>query len=371
MSVRKTINRTIAQDAGWEEGKHHRGQPGNKGEFASSGSSGESKKPFEGGKASSAESFNAGNIGRAKQAAATAGRKPVDYTEHNKKLFEKLPKNEQERLRKVDAQPVTKTEHGLTKAFTDLAKSLQPKSAGGEKPTPYFTPGATRTKSEREQMEKRQKVGENFNKGGVWPPEGVGSGEKSDPDHSKLGVAPSPTPKAGLKGPFDIPPGGKSNNKPDGTPNPLPENEVGAAPTATDPDSPENEEARQRVMQDNLEGHRIGWEATFGKGGKNTHGETLEQFVASMHPKRFDYVGAEAAQKEQHNTITHEMDGTKRSLSSQKWITGKDAQPGMVTQPNSGGPAYKGRNLDNDPVGDRSVPAPDCSGGAGWPGRVL
>ena len=33
--------------------------------------------------------------------------------------------------------------------------------------------------------------------------------------------------------------------------------------------------------------------------------------------------------------------------------------------------AYKGRDLDKDPVGDRSMPSSDCSGGAGWPGRVL
>lgn len=116
-----------------------------------------------------------------------------------------------------------------------------------------------------------------------------------------------------------------------------------------------NEAARQRVMQSNLELHKPGWERTFGQGGKNHGGETLEQYVASMHPKDFDYVGAEKAQKQQH----------------QQNEAGKDEQPGMVTQSNSGAPAYKGRNLDDDPVGDRSMPAPDCAGGTGWPGRVV
>ena len=56
-----------------------------------------------------------------------------------------------------------------------------------------------------------------------------------------------------------------------------------------------------------------------------------------------------------------------------KSVKGRDEQPGMITQSNSGGVPYKGRNLDDDPVGDRSG-AQDCpmSSDAGtWPGRVL
>ena len=71
----------------------------------------------------------------------------------------------------------------------------------------------------------------------------------------------------------------------------------------------------------------------------------------------------------------------KRSISSQHWIKGKageygpakDEQAGMVTQPNSGGPAWKGRNLDDNPVGD-SYGSGDCAASpdaAAWPGRVL
>ncbi|HUW46342.1 MAG TPA: hypothetical protein VMW50_11185, partial [Dehalococcoidia bacterium] len=53
--------------------------------------------------------------------------------------------------------------------------------------------------------------------------------------------------------------------------------------------------------------------------------------------------------------------------------TAVDAQPGMVTQQNSGGPAWKGKNLDDNPVGD-SYGSGDCAASpdaAAWPGRVL
>ena len=54
-------------------------------------------------------------------------------------------------------------------------------------------------------------------------------------------------------------------------------------------------------------------------------------------------------------------------------VYSRDAQPGMITQQNSGGPAWKGRNLDDNPVGD-SYGSGDCAASpdaAAWPGRVL
>ena len=53
-------------------------------------------------------------------------------------------------------------------------------------------------------------------------------------------------------------------------------------------------------------------------------------------------------------------------------VYSRDAQPGMVTQPNSGGPAWKGKNLDDNPVGD-SYGSGDCAASpdAAWPGRTL
>jgi len=54
-------------------------------------------------------------------------------------------------------------------------------------------------------------------------------------------------------------------------------------------------------------------------------------------------------------------------------VYSRDAQPGMVTQQNSGGPAWKGKNLDDNPVGD-SYGSGDCAASpdaAAWPGRVL
>ena len=90
--------------------------------------------------------------------------------------------------------------------------------------------------------------------------------------------------------------------------------------------------------------------------------ETPEQSVASQqhheeNRAKHEAVGAERSQKEQHKQNE----------------VGKDAQQGMVTQPNSGGPAWKGKNLDDNPVGD-SYGSGDCAASpdaAAWPGRVL
>jgi len=54
-------------------------------------------------------------------------------------------------------------------------------------------------------------------------------------------------------------------------------------------------------------------------------------------------------------------------------VYSRDAQPGMITQQNSGGPTWKGKNLDDNPVGD-SYGSGDCAASpdaAAWPGRTL
>jgi hypothetical protein len=72
----------------------------------------------------------------------------------------------------------------------------------------------------------------------------------------------------------------------------------------------------------------------------------------------------------EHGNLEGEMEIRKNTKKA------KDEQPGMVTVPSSGGPAYKGRNLDENPVGD-GYGSGDCSGSvvsaagdAVWPGRV-
>jgi hypothetical protein len=119
--------------------------------------------------------------------------------------------------------------------------------------------------------------------------------------------------------------------------------------------------------------------------------------------------GAESAAKssapaEAHNTVTHEMDGTPRSASSQAWIKGNAGNYGppktskgaeaaaefegpaprtkesdatkYISKKNGGNdelPEWEGRNLDKNPVGDKypSAPSADCGGAAVWPGRTL
>lgn len=68
-------------------------------------------------------------------------------------------------------------------------------------------------------------------------------------------------------------------------------------------------------------------------------------------------------------TYTHS--GGSEEIDPNKTYRAKDEQPQSLTAPSSGTP-FKGRNLDDDPVGDRSASA-DCAStdAAVWPGRTL
>lgn len=93
------------------------------------------------------------------------------------------------------------------------------------------------------------------------------------------------------------------------------------------------------------------------------------------------YVGT-GKNAEGKTTYTKHSEGTSPNKLLEDYKNGtaqsKDAQPNALTESNSGipldnTPKYKGRNLNDDPVGDRSGAA-DCSssgGAAHWPGRVV
>ena len=87
--------------------------------------------------------------------------------------------------------------------------------------------------------------------------------------------------------------------------------------------------------------------------------------------KRFNELQKKAVNESGGTSLTDKEDSEMGNLQKQGYKTSKDEQPGMVTQSNSGSVPFKGRDLDKDPVGDRSMPAPDCAGGTGWLGRVV
>jgi len=102
-----------------------------------------------------------------------------------------------------------------------------------------------------------------------------------------------------------------------------------------------------------------------------------EKTMQRMQPN--EATKADTAAKEALNKKVMEEAGRAVALQRGKEFGAKDVQPAMALDPadtSSSDPAsspipWKGRNLNDDPVGDRSMPAPNCDGGAGWPGLVV
>jgi hypothetical protein len=422
MSERKTLNHKIAQDAGWNEADHPRGQPENKGEFAS-GSGGASSKP--------------------------PAAKANPYVEKGNKT-------------QSNTDPSIKAQLATLKPGETLpkgqSKTVAEKYGGGES----FMHPTTKSGAENSPLAAlRKHVTGSVESGKSEPIEGKPAGGEKSPQLQEYEALQKHANETHMH-PAEF------QSKTDAIQH---GGEVGAIKTAIQGAVKEGkafsggEAARQQVLNNGISHahHEIGDHVSYGngKGGKiinltNTHAVIqqpegaghsapdtvpLEQITAN-HAKEnapktnpeWKYKDATGVERTGHVKATREGQGSDVTYTFQradgsgidvvsgsrlkeakttgrvipvgaaptatdpdspeqiaKFKNGteslrdrmsrsaetykpkaKDEQPGMVTQPNSGGVPFKGRNLDDDPVGDRSMPAPDCGGGgAGWPGRVL
>ena len=476
---KKAIVRT-ATDAGWEEGKHPRGQPENKGEFAS-GSGGGKKAPI------------SPSTGRPERPSIAVPSKAAQTNKYGEAMKPAGGANFMHPITKSGAEnsPLAALRKHVTGSVeSGKSEPIEGKPAGGTPSTPPNSPYAP--KSDKPYKEGRDLVyppgsiknmseletPENIRRGAEVAArfEGPAEADKPDPNRNHYpnrwpkdspqqkdisrqltelhkGATPATNPEWRYKDATGVERTGyvKATREGQGsdvtytfqradgsgidlvsgsrlkeaktTGNVLP---VGAKPTATDPDSPEqiakfkngteslrdrmarsaetykgtevgavknaiqgavkegkafspNEAARQ--AHPNSPHHEIGDHVSYGNGRGGqiinlTHTHAVIQQPEGAGHSAPDTVPLEQITKNHtappHGQPRHELEAVKRARAAyDPDKSGKDEQPGMVTQPNSGGVLYKGRDLDKDPVGDRSMPSSDCSGGAGWPGRVL
>jgi hypothetical protein len=404
MTQRKTLNHKIAQDAGWEEGKHPRGQPGNAGEFTAHVAGNKIYK-------SAPEAISAANAEHQKSG-SILGVEKYDPAKHP--------------TAKPAASGESKPEFATPHRKGDPYPSVR-------KPADVHV-GPSGEKQGYGNVGHKGFADKSTERDGTWKT--VGRKETpSGKSYPHVEKSTDPLDKVLSSGKRDP----NRNHYPNRWPKDSPQQKDisrqltelhSGKPTATDPDSPEqiakfkngteslrdrmarsaetykgtevgavknaiqgavkegkafspNEAARQQVLANGVSHahHEIGDHVSYGngRGGQivnltNTHA-VIQQPEGAGHSAP-DTVPLEQITK---NHTAQPKQKTAQEISTEKWLKGKsgeygptkDAQPGMITQPNSGGALYKGRDLDKDPVGDRSMPSSDCSGGAGWPGRVL
>ena len=385
-SARKTAN-----DAGWNESDHPRGKPENAGEFAPKGS------------------------GSGKKDTANFGLSP----KHDPNA------------------PVTKTEHALTKGFTDLVKSLPPKAAGkfpadpldkilssgkrdksGDFPNPH--PAATGRrdssdfpdfKKERDtsgdfpnsrgekspQLKQYEDLQKHANETHMHPAEFKSKTEAIQHGGEKFSDGTEPKSAAKYMNPAEV------NKRIDNPPSavmseieqrkqnlPRRELNVGGRKGHASVAQAFNEGRAFKAGNTSTDGKAIYYRDN--KIAERNEDGTISFTMAGWpsattrsHLRDFGIgVSQEGGKRKpfpEHGIIPgkqmykgKEIDPSKTYKAEDKEISpdiGRDAQPGMVTQPNSGGPAWKGKDLDKNPVGDNYGSGDCAAGDSGWPGRVV
>lgn len=289
------------QDAGWEEGKHKRGQPGNAGEFAS-GSGGGSKKTV-------SDPITKTNVPI----------KPIKQQAGGPTSHSGVPDTEEQRAKSQEHHEANASSKGAEERF------MQPKTKSGAENSPlsalrkHVTGAVESGKSEAiteqpaEQKYKTSLSSEQGRKAHRTIAEAFNSGKSM-----KLG-----------------------NYTTDGKAIYLHGNKI-----------------VEKGPNGEINFTLAGWPT-------NTTRSSLRDFGINVSTKQ-------GKQNYSHSGGTEEIE-------SNKMYRAKDEQPALALDPNSGSSSavpYKGRNLDNDPVGDRSA-ARDCSGSgadaapAVWSGRTL